>query len=106
MESIADHNHRAAAAMRIALMRLAVIMVAMPPQQQFFQRKKQQDAGQHRAAHRSRTASHLHRFRQNIEKYRAEQRTNGITDQRIDELITKFERLKVDKAPEQKCIIQ
>ena len=83
VEGIADHDHHAAAPMRILLMRLAMFVVAMPPQQQFFQREEQQDAEQHRAAHRRRVAAPLYRLRQDFQEHRAQQCADGIADQRV-----------------------
>src|SRR3989338_3705209 len=92
VESVADHDHRAAAAMSFVVVRLAVIVVAMPPQQQLLQREEQQDAGQYRAAHRRRAAAGLHRLGQDVEEYRAEQCSDGIADQRADPMRARAQR--------------
>lgn len=68
---------------RVGIMRLAVVMVAMPPQDQFFQHEENHDAKQNGSRHAMRIAM-FQCMRQDFQKGRAEQGTDRVGDQDID----------------------
>ena len=73
-------------------MRLALVAVAMTPEHQLFQHEKQQDAEQHRRCHAVHAAGKLEGVRQDLEEYRAQQRTDGVADQHRNPCGTCVER--------------
>ena len=70
---------------RMRLMRLTMIMVAMPPKHQLFEHEKYQNAKKHCCSHPLRLPV-LQRMRQNLKESGPQQRPNSVRNQQANPL--------------------
>ncbi|MNC86110.1 hypothetical protein D3C83_17430 [compost metagenome] len=86
VESVADHDHHAAAAVIVmqcdrGIVRFALLDVAMAPQHQFFQHEEQQYAGKYGGGETLDAVGHAEGVGKNLQEHRAEQRTHRVAHQ-------------------------
>jgi hypothetical protein len=87
VEGIADQDQQAGTSVIVGrglgVVRLAMIVVAVPPEDQFFQHEEDHDAEQDGCRHAMRIAM-FQRVRQDFQEGRAEQRADRVGNQHID----------------------